>query len=669
MKTKYLLKVCLLSAILVCVSQVINASYAASSLDYPINQTKIDQGIIGVGESRDYTFWLEEGRKYHIFLVGDWVESNISRTDYDITYFDTLSGQTRSHTEAAALPEQIWNDDEGKYYLSSYTGAHTFTIWNDIQDGSEDRSAVLMAIEHIETDQIFTKYFKSRSDPGDKYEWSYYNPWGWEFETKAKEFEVYVIVPDSLDMFELRLYPMAKPSAGIGYNLTGVGTPSGSMFWFKDSPGQWSTFGGYNLDPDIGFRNLIASCEYPGEDMKIRYGSGGDSDNPFDDSPTIYYMVMIAELFEGEVEFFIKTDFTEPTITDVNQVVVGESGSTTELAIEVDSKSEIKEAYIEYSTDGWESKEVASLRLRDGEYRGNIPPFDLHTQVDYRVIIKDVVNNVGTLRGEYEVLDPVSITFGLAPINSVGGNTIIVEGDCSIPNALVDLNIIHSQFTEDITIQTDSNGEFSYDYSPVRDGSYSASVSYSGDEDHPSVTSSSKTFNVAKQEYDVDINLETPVKLERPLVVSGRISPAHPGVSLDLIFVSPTGNLLESVVTSPTGSFTATIVTEELGRWELLPQVKGTSLIQYSTGEIIGFDVIPLTIVEKAIEFLISLTKPPLVMIPVSLVFVGIGGFEVKTGYIRSKIKRKDSEEEAQDEAVEEEEPDDPTSYRRRNSR
>lgn len=512
--------------------------------------------------------------------------------------------------------------------------------------------------------KTYSKVFKGRSISGGKYEYNtFFNPWAWEFNTKANEFEVYVEVPDSLDIFELRLFLMAQPSNEIGYNLTGVGTPSGDLLNSSITSG---IFGGYDTSTDKGQRNIIASGEYPGDDVRIYFNS---SEN--DGVQTFYYIVLIAEYFEGEVKFWVKTDFTEPILTNVNNVTVGISDSPTEIMGNVDSNNEIKEAYIEYSTDDWASKAIIPLFLnRDNDYAGTIPAYGLHTTVDYRVKIQDTLNNIGTLHGNYTVLDPVTTSLSLSRSSIVGGQNIQVTGECSIPNASINLTITHAEFTNTFDIETDEDGRFILAYGPPQDGSYTVSFTFDGDENHMSAISPLKSFTVTKPELELNIGIDTSeYKLNQSVIIQGSVSPPTAGVILDLNIVTPTTYRVESVVTTDAGTFYATIIPSELGTWEILPQLRNTNLTSVASNEVVRFNVIQLTTTEKLVQFLQPMTKFPGVIIPVGLIITIIVGLELKTGYFRSLLE-KQNEKKAQDETPEEESKSNgPSSYRMRSKK
>ena len=115
----------------------------------PVDPYFISEGEIPEGEELDIYYFLEKGKPYHIFMVGDWVEDNESRTDYDIfTYYPSnLNLKKTTHTEAAALPEQVANDQKHQYYVPEESGAHKFTILNDEENGEGSKAAIFHVVD------------------------------------------------------------------------------------------------------------------------------------------------------------------------------------------------------------------------------------------------------------------------------------------------------------------------------------------------------------------------------------------------------------------------------------------------------------------------------------------------------------------------------------------
>ncbi|MDH5792451.1 MAG: hypothetical protein OEZ44_09715, partial [Candidatus Bathyarchaeota archaeon] len=86
----------------------------------PVRAVEIGDGEIPLGNAHTFTYNLEKGRRYHVYLSGAWANSKTHKTDYDI-YVYKISGTYvsfySSHTEAAGLPEQVSNDGFGRYFI------------------------------------------------------------------------------------------------------------------------------------------------------------------------------------------------------------------------------------------------------------------------------------------------------------------------------------------------------------------------------------------------------------------------------------------------------------------------------------------------------------------------------------------------------------------------
>ncbi len=209
-----------------------------------------------------------------------------------------------SHTEAAGYPEQISNDEKGWYFTPPETATYYICVRNDPNDSQLSEAATLMVIETIDPDIYYRIEMK---EPDDNYivpEASY----AFEFITDQPRMTVDITVPNSLDMYEARLYPMANLADGVGNEIDGLITP-----WSPGLLGKLNKeYGGFNDDPQ-GYRNFEASdsCERNGEDMLIDFNSSYTD-------PILYYLVLIAENGEGLVTFVLSTDFSPPNITLIN---------------------------------------------------------------------------------------------------------------------------------------------------------------------------------------------------------------------------------------------------------------------------------------------------------------------------------------------------------------
>ena len=79
-----------------------------------INSKKNNPGIqnidIEIGEAWEIIYTLEAGKRYHIFLVGRFVNFSQPDTDYDIFTY-APDGDETWHTESAGSPEHVANDN------------------------------------------------------------------------------------------------------------------------------------------------------------------------------------------------------------------------------------------------------------------------------------------------------------------------------------------------------------------------------------------------------------------------------------------------------------------------------------------------------------------------------------------------------------------------------
>jgi hypothetical protein len=629
----------------------------------------------------DFTYRLEAGTRYHVSLVGDWITNSSMATDYDIWVYNK-NGLMSRHTESAGRPEQVGNDAKNQYFLPPETGDYTFRIINDPEDSYDDKSAVLMVIQHIEMNRRYSLELVGKYNTNDEYTPKAYH--AYEFDTSAENFELFISVPDpdpsknyiGLDMYEARVYPMANPAAQVGYNIRGIGVPTGDMLTSGKPSGS---YGGYNYDY-VGFRfnQWTASCERNGYDMDVTFGAPlhNETELVLEDRTVFYYLVLMAEYDQGTIQFYLKTDARSPSVTLVDPNVLGYTDRSTKIEAKVSAYNPLDRVWINYTSDDWATQSNVDMQ-KDGDiYYGYIPKQILNKVVKYRVYAKDEIENQGSASSSFEVKDRVTPELSLNRISLFGGESLTFYGATNLVNKDYILRVQGGGQSKDFTLKADTVGHMEHIYKPPAAGAYTASLLFPGDAINHPASSNTQEFTVTKQELTVTCNLSlNPGKENRPLTISGSVSPIMSGVPVSLVIVTPTTSLVESLTTSGTGSFTTTITTESLGTWEILPQVLSTAYNDASQGALISFEVVPLTIPEivmlKAAEF----TQPPLVYFPAGLVVATVAGLGVKTGLIKGVLKNGKGavkDEEASEDANGEDtgEPaKETTTYRRRSDR
>ncbi len=380
----------------------INVPRASGSPDPPFSGTvtviekpgspiRIDDGNISIGATRNFLFQnLEEGHKYHAYFYGNWTDPVNHLTDYDIYIYERGNGSTTflsSHTESAGYPEQPANNPSGQYFIPSATGDYYFSINNDLKESSATLGGTLNLVEHIDLNQWYTKYLDENKS-------GLVNNWIYEFETDADHIRVDIVVPDTLDMYEARVYVMGNPDADKGELVNGI-----SLAWEEGLYGyKTGIYGGVNIDPQ-GFRHIdmSASCERNGEDMTLKF------DAPLD-GRTLYYLVFIAEYGGGNIDFIVQTDFSPPTLALIDPPTTAQSDTPIELYCLATDSSEIDSMRLRYSVNGNESwRTLWPHEEDDGVYSVYIPAFEAGTTVNYNFKATDVFGNTATIYSHYKI--------------------------------------------------------------------------------------------------------------------------------------------------------------------------------------------------------------------------------------------------------------------------
>ena len=625
---------------------------------------------------REYRVYLEAGHRYHIFLVGDWITNSSDATDYDIEVRNPNNVVVSINTESAGLPEQVANDKKHQYFIPTQSGDYRFLIYNDPKDsplGSAD-AADFMIIEHIEINTLYKKELFGKPRVGAEYPPGY--KIGYEFNTTSPDFLLYIDVPDpvpvegitGLDMYEARVYPMANPEIDMGYNIQDLAVPLGKTL-YEGGEDEQKKYGGYNTEIE-GFRfsDMRISCESAGVDMRKVIDM--QTTNKTEGNNIFYYLVLLAEYFQGEVQFYIKTDYSPVNLTLLDPPEVGYTKETTLIKVEAESVTNIDSMWIEYTTDSWRNSKRIDLIEKPDYWLAALPAFDLHDDIEYRIHAEDEIDNKGLIEGEFTVMNKVEIDFGVSSNIIQGGQTVEITGAATRPSINLKLNIEHDGNTNSVNIWTDGDGDFTYDYTPAKIGEYVLTVSYAGDNDYHGAVSREKSFRVDKRKLDLIYAVETyPVKVEREMTVSGRVMPAVTGLNVEIIFVSPQSSFIETLTTNRDGGFSTTITPMEVGSWDMLPQLKVSELYDTSQGSLLSFNVENLTPLDIVVFKAMAFTEPPLLYVPIALGTALIGWSLTKVGFIKKRLGWDEDEDEYEEESDKVETLRGATSYKRRSAR
>ena len=638
-----------------------------------INEGDIpNRGIFYTPVPKEYRCYLQAGHKYHIFLVGDWISNSTEATDYDIEVRNPSNVVVSINTESAGLPEQVANDEKHQFFIPSQSGDYRFLIYNDPKDSYGEEAAVFMIIEHLEMNTRYSTILKGKPSVGAQYPQGY--DVGYEFNTSEPKFLLYIEVPDpipdegikGLDMYEARVYPMANPLIDEGYSIQGVGVPFGDFLNGQEP--LLGYYGGFNTEID-GFRfpDLRISCEAAGVDMRKEMIQPGVnvSEITTENNNVYYYMALLAEYFEGEVEFYMKTDYSPVNLTIIDPPETGYTGETTLIKVETESVSPIDSMWLEYSTDSWKTKKRVELTEKTDYWLAILPSFNLHDNVQYKIFAEDEIDNKGTFAGSFSVMNKVEIDYGISSNIVLGGQSVLITGKATRPSINLELNIELDGNIQKINLQTDGEGSFTYDYKPTKIGEHDITISYLGDEDYHPTVSEEKSFRVDKRKLELSCELDnSDYKVKRAMTISGQLTPGVNGIEIEIIFVTPISSFVNKTNTARDGSFSLTITPKEVGSWEMLPQIKTTELFDASQGELLSFEVKDLTLYDVAMYKANELTKPPVIYILIVIFIAILGSLLMRTEYVKERLNKKQEEKESPEEIDGE-----LTGYKRRSSR
>jgi hypothetical protein len=437
----------------------------------PVRPVRVNASQIQVGTNWTYVYTLAENHSYHVYCYGDWIHPGPApTTDYDIYVYNPFGELEGYHTEAAGLPEHLGTTVDQPFFTPRYSGNYSFVVRNDPRESSGAEPATFMAIEHVDPNRWCHHYVEGKTGANTVEN----TIQAYEFTAASERIEIQVHVPDSLDMYEARLYLMANPSSGKGAVLNGV-----PLAWENALYGEASgSLGGYNLDSQ-GFRgNAYASCEYYGQDMLINYSTSSRGES-------LYHLVLIGELGAGNVSFRIKTDFGNSQLQLATPIPNVYPDNATMLTV-VSTNSNIQEAFLYYSTDSWNTSVFSELTVDGNTCNGTIPGYAAGVTVSFRVEAYDFVDNLMIINSSYSVKYPSFVNFTLTSPTITLGENISVRGFVTPASdsvkARVKVTFMASNGSAVDQFQDLLNSSFSASFRPTFVGAWSVKVQFMGDQ-------------------------------------------------------------------------------------------------------------------------------------------------------------------------------------------
>jgi hypothetical protein len=448
------------------ITQVDSARGNRTVVEKPMFPVSFNDSQIAIGQNWTVVEPLEKGRNYHIYCFGAWIDnSSRPKTDYDIYVFNPKGLLEGEHTEAAGLPEHLGNTVNDPFFTPSETGNYSFVIVNAPGSSNSSQRGTFMAIENIQTNQWKTQYIEGKTSGNQS---SFYTSWGFEFYAESPRIEVWIRVPDTLNVYEARLYVMSNEKSLFLNDLPLPWEPG----LYGNSTGK---IGGYNTDT-LGNRGVaFDSCEYKGQDMLLNYTSSSTK-------KTQYHLVLIGKFGSGNVDFLVKTQFGNAKLAPTkfparvypgNESMVSYSSNSTNL----------ENAAISYSTDKWNSSKLIQMDLSNKTCTAVIPPQKAGTLVQYKINATDEVANSLFAEGNFSVKDNSILNITLASESLHIGENITVNGvlTCNSVNASVTVSFSDLNATYIAKTRTMSNGTFTATFAANSTGVWAVSASFDGD--------------------------------------------------------------------------------------------------------------------------------------------------------------------------------------------
>ena len=430
-------------------------------VEKPIFPVMINNSQIKVGGNWTIITPLQAGHSYHVYCYGAWVNiSSAAKTDYDIYVYDPEGTLESSHTEAAGLPEHLGTTANDALFTPAQSGNYSFVIKNDARQSQGAQQATFMVIENLETDKWYTSTVEGKDDnnqPG------FHTTWSYEFVANESKVELYIKVPETLDMYEARLYLMN--------NAKSPRINSFPLPWEAGLYGNLSSsVGGYNFESEAYRGVAYASCEYRGQSMFLNYTSSNTGAN-------LYHLVLIGEEGSGDIDFMLKSHFGNTSLTPLATPTRVYPNNPAEISYRSNNAS-LETAQLSYTTNNWTSIANVNMAISNQTCNATIPGQSAGSVVQYRIDSNDVLKNNMTATGNYTVKEQLTLNIAAVKANITLGQNITITGTLT-PNdnsSKVTVQFLSSNDTQTLNCQVNQNGTFLASFKPDTIGMWSVTA-------------------------------------------------------------------------------------------------------------------------------------------------------------------------------------------------
>ncbi len=415
-------------------------------IEKPMFPVLINNSQIPIGGKWTIICPLHADYNYHIYFYGAYINvSTAAKTDYDVYVYDPAGNLESTHTEAAGLPEHLGTNVSVALFTPTQSGNYSFVIVNNPSDSMGAQQATFMIIQNLQTDQWYTTNIDGTDDNNSR---TADTVKAFEFVTNASYVSLFVKVANTLDMYEARLYLMNNAQS-----------PTLNDFPLPWEPGLYgnlsSSVGGYNFDSNAYRGVAYASCEYMGKSMFLNYTTSNAG-------LKLYHVVFIGEKGSGDIEYMLKTNFDNRTLTPINAPTRIYPNNSTEISFLANGTTPLDTAEIAYTTDNWTSTQTIDMAVSNQTCNATIPGQKAGTLVQYQINATDIIENTMATSGNYTVKEPLTLDISMVKNKIQQGGNITINGILSpiIQNATVKVQFFSTNSTETINCTVNDVGNF-----------------------------------------------------------------------------------------------------------------------------------------------------------------------------------------------------------------
>ena len=438
-------------------------------VEKPMFPVMFNDSQVGIGENWSIVCPLKAAHAYHTYCYGEWVNNGSEpKTDYDIYVYDPSGELEGYHTESAGLPEHLGTTTEEPFFNPRQSGNYTFVIVNDPKESNSSQQATFMIIENIECNSWHEHYVEGKNNTNAPV---LNTTWAYEFATSSQHIEIWIKVPEALDMYEARLYLMSDPTMPNKTMLNDV-----PLAWEPGLFGERNTtLGGYNLESKEYRGVAYASCENYGQEMHLNFTAPHVG-------KSLYHLVLIGEIGSGTIEFLVKTEFGNATLKPVT-VPYGVFPQNETSVIYVSNSTDLANATLRYTIDGWKNTNTIEMQIVDNRTcRVTIPGQNASTSVAYKVEAIDTLKNVLSANSSYSVKYPSELNLTLVHDLVHIGENATVKGFLfpRMGNIPVTVFFNSANTTKEILCHTLDDGTFTAGFQAESTGSWQVQARFDG---------------------------------------------------------------------------------------------------------------------------------------------------------------------------------------------